>query len=200
MNPAITITLKNGHPALLRPVIADDKDRIAQGMRQMSPSSRYSRFFGPTTALTPEQLQYFTEIDQQNHVAWIALDATSPEHPGLGIGRFIRCPEAPEIAEAAFTVIDPWQGRGVGTYLAGILWLMARARGIQTLRAAILPENHAAIAWFRRLGARGGFDHGLEHLDLPVTPHPSSLPAITDAPALVPILRELQSKLPVCPV
>ena len=196
MYPVLTITLKNGHPALLRPVIAEDKNRIAQGMRQMSPSTRYSRFFGPTNALTPEQLRYFTEVDQQNHVAWIVLDPTSPEQPGLGIGRFIRCPETPEIAEAAFTVIDAWQGRGVGTYLAGILWLMARARGIQTLRAAILPENHSAITWFRRLGAHGAFAHGLEHLDLPVTSAPFMLPAISEAPSLVPILHELQSKLP----
>jgi hypothetical protein len=37
--------------------------------------------------LSDQQLRYFTEIDYVNHMAWVALDPTRPDQPGLGVAR-----------------------------------------------------------------------------------------------------------------
>jgi hypothetical protein len=50
----------------------------------------------------------------------IAVDPTTPQQDGLGIARFIRSTENPRVAEMAFTVIDDWQHKGLGTYLVGV--------------------------------------------------------------------------------
>ncbi len=63
INGQVKVTLKGGAGALLRPVTPEDKWRLASGLVQMSPQSRYFRFFTPTASLTEGQLRYFTEVD-----------------------------------------------------------------------------------------------------------------------------------------
>lgn len=143
----------------------------------MSAESRYRRFFSPQTQLDAEQLRYFTEVDQEDHVAWIALDPASTGLPGIGIARFIRMREHRETADVAITVIDAFQGRGLGTALLAILFLMAQNPGITTLRAVVLIENSTMTSWFRRLGAKGGLQTaGVAEMDLTIHPDLSRIP------------------------
>ena len=95
----LNIQLRDGAPVLLRPVLPEDRQRLQHGLLLMSAESRYRRFFSPMPAFSEEQLRYFTEVDQENHVAWIALDPSAPGLPGLGIARFIRNPDEPTMAE-----------------------------------------------------------------------------------------------------
>jgi protein lysine acetyltransferase len=50
------------------------------------------------------------------------------------------------VAEAAVTVVDDWQGRGVGTLLLEALGVRAREEGIRTFT----PRSVAAIERLRR--------------------------------------------------
>jgi GNAT superfamily N-acetyltransferase len=173
----INIQLKDGTLVLLRPVLPEDRQRLQHGLLLMSAESRHRRFFSSMSALSEEQLDYFTVVDQENHVAWIALDPSAPGLPGLGIARFIRYPDQPRMAEVAFAVIDAFQARGLGSVLLATLYLVAQARGIETLRAVVLVDNGTVAAWLRRLGASGkqGSD-GVMELDLPVHRDRSRLP------------------------
>ena len=160
--------LHDGAQVLLRPVISDDRDRIQNGMTALSSESRYFRFFTSATQLSEQQLRYFSEVDQRDHVAWIALDASNPEHPGLGIARFIRLKEEPTVAEMALTVIDGCQRRGLGRILLAVLYLSAEAQGIQMLRAVVAGENTTMLEWLHSLGAVGSCERGEYRLNLPV--------------------------------
>lgn len=173
----IPVQLRDGTEALLRPVLPEDRGRLQTGLLLMSAESRYRRFFSLQTRLDEEQLRYFTELDQENHVAWIALDPSSAELPGIGIARFIRMREHRETAEFAITVIDAFHRRGLGTALLAILYLMAQKRSITTLQADILIENSTMTSWFRRLGARGRLQaSGVAEMDLTIHPDLSRLP------------------------
>ena len=86
----LQFTLQDGAQVLLRPVIPDDQERIQNGMAALSSESRHSRFFTRAAQLSDQQLRYFSDVDQNKHVAWIALDSSNPKHPGLGITRFTR--------------------------------------------------------------------------------------------------------------
>ena len=144
-------------------------------MAILSSETRYFRFFTAAAQFSDHELRYFTEVDQHNHVAWIALDSSNPNHPGLGVARFIRTNEEPTIAEMAFVVIDAYQGRGLGTMLLAVLYLMAQARDVQVLQANVLGENTRVSNWLRNLGAAGTFDRGEYRLDLTVHRDPALL-------------------------
>jgi GNAT superfamily N-acetyltransferase len=146
--------LHDGSTALLRPVHPGDKMRIEEGLSSLSPQSVYYRFGRQLRRLTDRDLTYFTEVDQDQHVAWAAVDPHDPAEAGLGIARMIRESRDAQRAEVALTVIDSHHGLGLGTILLATLHALARKGNLKTLRACVMRENHAVVAWFQRLGAR----------------------------------------------
>jgi GNAT superfamily N-acetyltransferase len=84
--------------------------------------------------LTEGMVRYLTEIDHHDHEAIIALDEQTGE--GIGVARYVRDQERPEVAEVAVTVIDDWQGRGLGTLLLEVISARAREEGITTFTRA----------------------------------------------------------------
>ena len=173
------LPLRDGELVDFRPVRQADRETIQLGMSGLSLQSRYFRFFTPIAKLSDAQLHYFTEVDQQNHIAWIALAHDQPGHPGLGIARFIRMQNQPTMAEFAVVVLDSHQQKGLGTILMAILYRMAAIKSIQTLRGFILPENTVMSDWLARLGAVGDYENAVYRMDLAVC---SDLSCLTDSP------------------
>src|SRR4051794_41882611 len=81
----------------------------------MSTESRYRRFMGHKRALTDRELDFFTRLDHDLHEAVGAIDVESGE--GVGVARMHRHAEDSAVAEAAVTIVDDWQGRGLGGLL-----------------------------------------------------------------------------------
>jgi RimJ/RimL family protein N-acetyltransferase len=181
------VRLRDGSRALIRPVRPEDKMRIQCGMKLLSPESRYLRFFNGASELSPELLQYLTEVDQENHVAWIAVNPALPGEPGMGIARFIRLPDDPDTAEIALTVVDKLQGIGLGAALLNILLVRAEQLGLRTLRAVVLPDNYRVIRWMRRLGASSVVKDGLIEMNLKVDLAVEGNHAGTHVPELEPV-------------
>jgi catechol 2,3-dioxygenase-like lactoylglutathione lyase family enzyme/GNAT superfamily N-acetyltransferase len=107
----------------------------------------------PIPRLSQAQLRYLTEVDHHDHEALIALAADEPGEPGLGVARYIRLPRRPGSAEAAVTVIDEYQGRGLGTLLLLLLARAAITRGIRRFVAYVLEENRPMREILEGLGA-----------------------------------------------
>ena len=171
-----TLPLRDGSLVDIRPVRPDDRKTLQNGMSDLSHQSRYFRFFNPKAQLSAAQLDYFTEVDQQDHVAWIALARNQPGQAGLGIARFIRLPAQPDIAEFAIVVVDRHHRRGLGSMLLAALYKTAMQQGIKTLRGFVLPENTVMSHWLGSLGAAGEYENGICRLDLVVDSDFSGLP------------------------
>lgn len=147
------VVLRDGTPVVLRPAVPEDKALLAAAFERLSPESRYRRFFSPMPTLSPSLLRYLTEIDYVDHFAWAALAEEAGEWVGVGVSRFIRLADR-AVAEAAFTVIDPYQGRGLGTVLFDALVLEATSQGITRFEGTVLAENASMQGVLRRAGAR----------------------------------------------
>lgn len=158
--------LRDGTPVLVRAVEPEDKIRLQDGLSRMSTCSIYRRFARTVSRLTADELRYLTEVDQQNHIAWGAVDPSDPHESGLGISRLIRDPHCPTRAEVAIAVVDEYQQLGLGTILLAAMVAQAQTRSIATLRAIVLPDNHVVLAWLSRLGARYTGDGAQTTLDL----------------------------------
>ena len=158
--------LDDGTPVRFRPIRPDDKELLQRGFELLSPQSRYRRFFSMVDHLSEKQLRYFTEVDGVNHNAWIA---EIPDGIGLGVARWIRLKDEPDVAEGAVTVIDPYQNRGIGKAL---LWLGARSAieaGIRAIRVSVLSENDPVLVWLKEVGVGPGrWSSGVLEVDIPL--------------------------------
>jgi len=168
--------LRNGAPVVVRPILPEDKQRMIDAFASLSETSRYQRFGTAVQHLTDEQLRYLTEIDYDDHMAWVAVDPSAPGEPGLGVARYVRLPDEPEVAEAAVTVVDSHQGLGLGTILLGVLGLSAVAHGIHMFRAYVLAENQAIQDVFAGLGATMHHEGPMLRVDVPLPDDPANLP------------------------
>lgn len=177
----LEVQLRDGSRALLRPVGPADKERLARGLERLSAESRHLRFGTDIQHLTDKQLRYFTELDYDDHVAWGALDPEDAEHPGMGVARWIRLREDPEVAEVAIVVADDYQGRGLGTILLAALLHTARARGIRVFRNYVLEQNDEMLSLLGQLGAISNpIGGGMYEVDMPI---PDTDDALPDTPA-----------------
>lgn len=149
-------TLADGTRVVLRHVRPSDAPELRRAFERLSPESRYRRFFGGLTHLSDATLRYLTDVDGRDHVAIVAT-TESPDlkqDVGLGAARFVRLPGEPTVAEAAVTVVDDAQRRGLGRLLATTLAEAARERGVHTFRAEVLAENGPMSAIMEEVGAR----------------------------------------------
>lgn len=149
------VTLKDGSRVLIRPGLPSDRMLIAREFERLSPESRYRRFFSPMRALSESLLDYLTSMDYVDHFAWAALSAEpgpDGEPQGLGVARYVRL-EDPQAAEMAVTVVDDWQGKGLGRILLDALVLEALENGITRFEGDVLVENRPMQEMLRRTGA-----------------------------------------------
>jgi RimJ/RimL family protein N-acetyltransferase len=150
-----TVSLRDGSSVILRPAVPTDRDLLLAGFERLSPESRYRRFFSPMKRMSSSLLDYLTSLDYRDHFAWAALSAEpGPDGRPLGVGvsRYIRL-EDPQAAEMAVTVVDDWQGRGLGRVLLDALVMEALENGITRLEGDVLVENRPMQELLRRAGA-----------------------------------------------
>jgi GNAT superfamily N-acetyltransferase len=163
-------TLRDGTPVLIRPVRPDDKALLADGFARLSDESRVRRFLAPVAQLSDAMLAYLTEVDGVDHFAWVAVHGDHPDL-GLGVARYVRLKDEPSVAEAAITVVDEYQGRGLGTVLLGLLAARARGNGITSFRAYVLKDNAPMLDLLEEVGASARHDSpGVLAMDVPLDP------------------------------
>jgi RimJ/RimL family protein N-acetyltransferase len=164
--------LRDGTPVLLRQIESTDRDRLAQGLRELSSDSRYLRFHADVEELSPAELDHLTRVDHRDHEAIVAIDLDRPEVPGIGVARYVRDHYDRDVAEAVVTVADRYHGQGAATLLFGALAARARSEGIEVFRHDVLDANPVMLAFLEHLGAtrvRASEDRWQVDLRLPAT-------------------------------
>jgi len=169
--PHRMVSLRDGGRVALRPLRPSDRELYLAGFEHLSPATRYMRFFSPKAQLTDRELHYLLDVDHHDHEAIVAIDQRSGE--GIGVARYVRDPEQPDVAEISIVVADEHQGRGLGALLIGFVAERAAAEGIARLRAMVLADNHRMVRlirtrWPRHHVHRG--QAGVLELEFEVTP------------------------------
>lgn len=162
---AIHARLSGGEPVCLRRIGPADEARMREGIRQLSPRSRYLRFFTGGASPPDWVIDRLLDVDGHRHLAWGALDTSADPAqaagPAIGAVHAFRSDDQSGCAEFSVAVLDEWQGRGVGRLLTAVLLLEAQQQGIACLQAETLRENDGAIEFITALGGRstGGDGH-----------------------------------------
>jgi RimJ/RimL family protein N-acetyltransferase len=143
--------LPDGAPVLIRPIRADDKRMLTDGLRRLSDESVHRRFLTPKRSFSRTELRYLTEVDGRDHVALVVEHPSGPARRLIAVARFVRLADDPHAAEVAITVADDWQGRGLGSLLSEQLAAQARQLGIRRFTATMAADNVPAHRLMARL-------------------------------------------------
>ena len=144
------VKLRSGDVVRIRPVQPGDVQALARAYANLGEQSRYRRFFTAMPELPDRILHAAAEVDHVNHEALVAMPLLSREI--VGECRFIRLSGQPDTADVAVTVVDAWQGRGLGSALLARLSARALEAGVVYFTAEVLAENQAMLALLPRLG------------------------------------------------
>jgi RimJ/RimL family protein N-acetyltransferase len=158
------LKLADGAQVVIRALQREDRTGLKAALARLSDESRYLRFATAKPRLSERELDHLVDVDHHGHEALVAIDAATGE--GVAVVRYVRLEGEPAAAEVAATVIDDWQGRGLGGAMLARLARRAREEGHCALRASTLAENRRSIAMLRRAGfhsrSRGGILHEYE--------------------------------------
>ncbi|MBK7977776.1 MAG: GNAT family N-acetyltransferase [Deltaproteobacteria bacterium] len=136
------VVLRDGTAATRRLLRAEDRELLERGFEKLSERSRYYRFFSPKPRLSQAEARYLTDVDGEAHVAiGASVAGADGGEEGLGVARFVRLAEEPDVAEAAVTVLDDVQGKGLGSLLLMRLIAAARERHVKSFRCWVLADN-----------------------------------------------------------
>ncbi|WP_030997859.1 bifunctional GNAT family N-acetyltransferase/acetate--CoA ligase family protein [Streptomyces sp. NRRL F-5630] len=174
------VVLRDGGTARIRPITADDAERLVSFYEQVSDESKYYRFFAPYPKLSAKDVHRFTHHDFVDRVGLAAtiggeFIATVRYDRVDATGRPASAPA--DEAEVAFLVQDAHQGRGVASALLEHIAAVARERGIRRFGAEVLPHNTKMIKVFTDAGyqQKRSFEDGVVHLTFGLEPTERSL-------------------------
>jgi RimJ/RimL family protein N-acetyltransferase len=147
------LRLGDGTEFALRPFRPGDGGLLVEGFARMSPRSRYRRFLSPMPHLTDSMLAFLTSVDGVDHRAWGALVDEPGGTVGAGVVRWVRSKDDPVVADMAVTVIDDYQGRGLGGLMLDVAVLDALSQGVERFEGIVLSENVSSRRMLARVGA-----------------------------------------------
>ena len=134
------VVLRDGSTVRVRPARATDRDGLAALFDGLTLDSRRMRFFSASANIA-QAARWASEADRPERLSLVATagpDATVIAHAVL-------VALDAERAEVAFAIADDFHRRGLGTLMLAHLADAARARGIRTFVALVLPENEGML-------------------------------------------------------
>jgi acetyltransferase len=144
--------LKDGHPALLRPIKPEDEPLENELWKTFSDETQRFRFFSPMRTWSHATLVRYTNIDYDREIAIIAELTENMQRKMIGVVRMILDPPDFKTAEVAIVVGDPWQGQGLGSKMMECIIEIAKDKGLESVYGLILRDNARAIELFKQNG------------------------------------------------
>ena len=153
------LTLPDGGVMRLRLVRPADRDGIIEGFQRLSNETRVQRWFYPKMRLSEEEIEALVSSADADHGAIVAVELApdGTEKAGIGMARFVRSKDDPGAAEIAITLIDDWQGLGIGRILLHRLLAMMSELRIPWAEGRLQAENRRMRHLLEPYVPEGGF-------------------------------------------
>jgi RimJ/RimL family protein N-acetyltransferase len=146
----VTETLVDGREVAIRAQRPGDREALHAAVRRASRETLYHRFLAAKRELTEKEEHFFLDVDFVTQVALVAEARENGLAVIVGGCRYMVI--EPGRAEVAFSVIDDYQGRGLGTVLMRHITAVGREAGLEELVAEVLADNEPMLKVFERSG------------------------------------------------
>jgi acetyltransferase len=143
--------LPDGTRVFLRPLREADLQHAQEYFGGLSEQSKYLRFMTPTPNLTPETLALVVDV---LHAARAGITVAIVDHDRderlIGGARIVPTGRR-GTCEFALSIVDQWQGRGLGTVLMREAVRLARQLAYHRIEGTVLSINTKMLKVAQRL-------------------------------------------------
>lgn len=146
-----TWVLDDGTKVTVRPIRPEDAEIEQAFVRGLSSDSRYSRFMGEVSELSPAMLERFTHNHYPDDYALIVTAPDGAKEKEIAVARYIKLEDGRR-CEYAIAVADEWQHHGIGARLMKALMKVAREAGIRYMEGYVLSTNRKMLDLVKTLG------------------------------------------------
>ena len=146
-----TVTLRDGQPILLRPILPEDEPIHAEFINSVSKEDLYNRFFSDVGEFNHEALANLTQIDYDREMAFVAVAFDENGPSIIGVARALITPDNSD-AEFAILVRSDLKGKGLGKVLMQKIITYCQAKGTKQMSGMTMPTNRGMLSLARSLG------------------------------------------------
>ncbi len=146
-----TITLRDGQPVLLRPILPEDEPLHAQFINSVSREDLYKRFFSEVGEFNHEALANFTQIDYDREMAFVAVAFDDNGPSIIGVARALITPDNSD-AEFAILIRSDLKGKGLGKVLMNKIISYCKVKGTKQISGMTMPTNRGMLMLAQSLG------------------------------------------------
>jgi len=146
-----TVTLRDGQPILLRPILPEDEPIHAQFISSVSKEDLYNRFFSDVGEFNHEALANLTQIDYDREMAFVAVAFDENGPSIIGVARALITPDNSD-AEFAILVRSDLKGKGLGKLLMQKIISYCQIKGTKQMSGMTMPTNRGMLSLAQSLG------------------------------------------------
>jgi acetyltransferase len=143
--------LTDGRTVTIRPIRADDGERVRAFLAAASEESRYKRFQKWIDVPSNGLVHFLTDIDYDRHLALVCTRGGDADEEIVGEARFMANPDGTS-CDFGILILDAWYRTGIAGILMDALIRAARARGLATMESLVLANNTPMLRFAHALG------------------------------------------------
>lgn len=131
----------------IRPIKPSDEEMMRRLFYHFSDESKYLRYFANISAMPHREMQKYVNIDYNKSLSIVGVIQRLGTERIIAEARYSSGSKG-KVYEMAFIVDEEFQGRGLATYMANYLLMIATKRGLKKLCATVLAENKKMLRVF----------------------------------------------------
>jgi acyl-CoA hydrolase/GNAT superfamily N-acetyltransferase len=151
-----------------RAIKPSDEDQMRRLFYRFSDEDVYFRYFSPIPTMPHIKMQSYVNVDYRSTTSIVGLIGPKGGGRIVAEARYVRDQEKP-LADVAFIVDEKYQGKGIASYLYGLLIDLAKKSGLEGFTADVLPSNKAMLRVFKKgpYPFTSTLSQGVYHLTIP---------------------------------
>ncbi|MHB8769777.1 MAG: GNAT family N-acetyltransferase [Syntrophales bacterium] len=152
-----------------RAIKPSDEEEMRKLFYRFSDTAVYYRYFSPIKAMPHGKMQTYVNVDYRRVMSIVGTIEQAGAENIIAEGRYVRHQDSP-FADVAFVVDEKYQGRGIASFLFGMLIRVAREQEIAGFTADVIADNKAMLRVFEKapFPIRAVLESGVYTLTIPL--------------------------------
>ncbi len=147
---SMTQTFKGNLTVQFRAIKPSDEEEMRRLFYRFSDRAVYYRYFSPVKTMPHGKMQAYVNVDYRTVMSIVGVIQEAGGERVIAEGRYVRLKDRP-YADVAFVVDEAYQGRGIASFIFGMLIRIARERGgIEGFTADVLADNKSMMKVFEK--------------------------------------------------